>query len=82
MGIVEEAIVLLFLYFSTSAPTSRRPDLALYILSSLDFFHSISSIIIRDEVQYLLGLYRPRRRKEKENREKKEKKELSEDEKR
>lgn len=71
MGIVEEAIVLLFLYFSTSAPPpllAPSRSCSLYILSSLDFSHSISSIIIRDEVWYLLGLYRASwRRKEREN---------------
>jgi len=41
MGIVEEAIVLLFLYFSTSAPFSRR---AVPILLFTSFLRSISSI--------------------------------------
>lgn len=47
------------------SPSSRRPDRVLYILSSLDFSHSISSLIIRDEVQYLLGLYRVYKQKKK-----------------
>lgn len=55
MGIVEEAIVLLF-FISRLLPVPLLSPLCSFF--SVDFSRSVSSVIKRDGVQYPPGLYR------------------------